>query len=112
MKIFLIHFSFKRFAHKYKDDNTEYRILNKAYGIRIIINVSGTAGKFNIIPLMLTTGAGLGLMSISVIVADCVMLHCTKERKYYQKMKECPANDELDTELPEPEPEPELIARI
>lgn len=74
--------------------------------------MSGTAGKFNIIPLMLTTGAGLGLMSISVIVADCVMLHCTKERKYYQKMKECPANDELDTELPEPEPEPELIARI
>jgi len=25
--------------------------------------VSGTAGKFNIIPLMLTIGAGIGLMS-------------------------------------------------
>ena len=50
--------------------------------------MSGTAGKFNIIPLMLTIGAGLGLMSISVLVADCVMLHCTKDRKFFQKMKE------------------------
>lgn len=60
----------------------------KAFGIRIIINVSGLAGKFNIIPLMMTIGTGFGLMSISVLVADCVMLHCTKERAFFQKMKE------------------------
>ena len=27
-------------------------------------------------------------MSISVIIADCVMLHCTKKKKLYQKIKE------------------------
>ncbi len=69
-------------------NNTDYRVLYKAYGLRFIINVSGTAGKFSLIPLMLTIGAGIGLMSISVLVADCVMLHCTKDRKYFAKMKE------------------------
>jgi hypothetical protein len=43
---------------------------------------------------MLTIGAGFGLMSISVIVADCVMLHCTKEKKLYQKMKELDIKEE------------------
>ena len=43
-------------------------------------------------PLTMTLGGGLGLMSISVIVAELVMLHCTKEKKLYQKMK----TDKLD----------------
>ena len=79
---------FLRFANKYFDKNVEYRILYKAYGIRFIINVSGTAGKFSVVPLMLSIGAGLGLMSLSVIVADCVMLHCTSNKKFYQEIKE------------------------
>lgn len=37
---------------------------------------------------MMTIGTGFGLMSISVIVADCVMLHCTKKKDLYQKIKE------------------------
>lgn len=77
-----------RFANKFNYDGKEQRVLYKAYGIRIIINVSGTAGKFAIIPLMMTIGTGFGLMSISVIVADCVMLHCTKKKSLYQKIKE------------------------
>ncbi len=35
-------------------DGIEYRVLVKAYGLRFIINVSGIAGKFNIIPLLTT----------------------------------------------------------
>lgn len=84
-----------RYANKYLHNGTEYRILYKAYGIRFIINVSGTGGKFNIIPLMLTIGAGFGLMSISVLIADCVMLNCTKDRKFFQKMKELSIRDGL-----------------
>lgn len=37
---------------------------------------------------MLTLGAGIGLMSVSVIITDCIMLNCTKEKKLYQKVKE------------------------
>ena len=90
-----------RFANKFKMNDLEYRVLYKAYGIRFIINVSGIAGKFNIIPLMMTIGAGFGLMSISVIIAELVMLHCTKEKKLYQKMKKDEINDDVrvDTAL-------------
>jgi hypothetical protein len=38
-----------RFAHRFLDDGIEYRVLYKAYGLRFIINVSGQAGKFNIV---------------------------------------------------------------
>ena len=47
------------------------------------------------IPLFLTIGAGIGLMSISVLIADFTLLHCTKKKKFYQKIKEItPAEDE------------------
>ncbi|CAF1057371.1 unnamed protein product [Brachionus calyciflorus] len=81
-----------RFANRFRKSNVEYRELYKAFGLRFIINVSGIGGKFNLVPLMMTIGAGLGLMSISVLIADCVMLHCTKERKYFQKVKELDLN--------------------
>lgn len=34
-----------RFANKYKINQTEYRMLYKAYGLRLIVTVSGLAGK-------------------------------------------------------------------
>jgi hypothetical protein len=43
---------------------------------------------------MLTIGAGFGLMSLSVIIADCVMLHCTKNKSLYQKIKELDVKEE------------------
>ena len=87
-----------RFANKYRMNGKEYRVLYKAFGLRFIINVSGMGGKFNLVPLMMTIGAGLGLMSISVIIADCVMLHCTKNKTLYQIIKEGEVKkDLLDT---------------
>jgi len=41
-----------------------YRELVKAFGIRFIIKVSGTAGRFGIIPLLLNIGSGIGLLAI------------------------------------------------
>lgn len=42
-------------------------------------------------------GAGLGLMSITFVIADCVMLYCpcasSKERKYYRKVKRLNAKE-------------------
>jgi hypothetical protein len=58
---------------------------------------------------MLTIGAGFGLMSLTVIIADCVMLHCTKDKKIFQKMKEL---DLKDTSISSLADEPTNIARI
>ena len=40
-----------RFANKYIINGTEYRTLFKAFGLRIIVTVTGTSGKFSIIPV-------------------------------------------------------------
>jgi len=48
----------------YERDGKMHRDLIKAFGIRFIIKVSGTAGKFNIIPLLLNIGSGIGLLAI------------------------------------------------
>jgi hypothetical protein len=37
-------------------NNAEYRNLYKAFGLRFIISVTGQAGRFSIIPLMITIG--------------------------------------------------------
>ena len=70
-------------------------MLYKAFGLRFIISVNGQAGRFSIIPLMITIGAGLGLMSLSVLVADCVLLNFTNKKKLYQKLKELDAKEHL-----------------
>ncbi len=55
--------------------------------MRFIINANGIGGKFSFMPLTMTLGGGVGLMSLSVIIADVVMLYCTKEKRLYQKIK-------------------------
>lgn len=64
-----------RYAEKYLDTKTgQYnRTLTKAFGLRFIINVVGKAGQFNAIPLLLAIGSGLGLLSLSSLVADCYL---------------------------------------
>jgi len=61
--------------------------------------VTGVAGKFDIIPLMLKIGAGLGLMSVTFVIADVVMLYCpcasSTEKRYYRKIKRLNANKEI-----------------
>ena len=74
----------------------EKRTLFKAYAIKFVINVSGQAGEFNLLPLFLTVGSGIGLMSLSVIFADCVMLHCTKDRKLFKKVKVVRIDEKMD----------------
>jgi hypothetical protein len=38
-------------------------------------------------------GTGFGLMSLSVLIADCVLLHCTKNKNIYQRIKELELNE-------------------
>jgi len=53
-----------RYASTYVQDGKLYRDLVKAFGIRFIIKVTGKAGKFGIIPLLLNIGSGIGLLAI------------------------------------------------
>ena len=50
--------------------------------------VTGKGGKFDFIPLLLTIGAGIGLLAIPTLISDCILLNFTKKRKFYQTLKE------------------------
>lgn len=47
-----------RYADKFEINGSTYRELYKAFGLRFIIQVTGKAGKFDFVPLLLTIGAG------------------------------------------------------
>lgn len=75
----------------------------KAYGLRFIIVVTGQAGKFDIIPLLLTVGSGLGLLSISSLIADFYMSTFAKNRKLFKKATLYEIKDDKDKEEPVPD---------
>lgn len=56
----------------------------QAYGVRIIFTVAGTAGKFSIVPLLITFGSGIGLLSLATLVADLLVTKVLKKRDYYE----------------------------
>ena len=47
--------------------------------------MNGVGGKFDIVCLMLKIGAGIGLMSFSALISDCIVLKFTKKRKFYNR---------------------------
>jgi P2X purinoceptor 4 len=50
--------------------------------------VNGKAGKFDFIPLLITLGAGLGLLSVATLVADFILLYFTSRKDTYRELKQ------------------------
>ena len=65
-----------------------YRELTKAYGLRFLIVVEGKAGRFSFLPLLLTLGSGLGLLSLATIIIDIVLLNVMAKKTFYKEIKE------------------------
>ncbi|XP_071945266.1 P2X purinoceptor 4-like isoform X2 [Antedon mediterranea] len=76
-----------RFGKFYVKNHTEYRTLTKAYGILFEVIVTGTAGKFNFIPLTTNLGAGLALLSIATVMCDIITFYILKKGNYYKSKK-------------------------
>ena len=53
-----------RYANYYYESGVQSRDLIKAYGILFVLKVTGQAGKFSVVPLLLNIGSGLGLLAI------------------------------------------------
>jgi hypothetical protein len=84
-----------RFAH-YFDNNR--RTLFKAYGIRFQIIVNGKGGKFDFITLTIKIGSGLGLLAITGVVCDFVVLYFLDGKQYYKAKKYLYVEDEMEQE--------------
>jgi hypothetical protein len=61
--------------------------LVKAYGILFNVVVSGKAGKFSIVPLLLNIGSGIALLGIATVICDVLVTYVVKRRKYYKQSK-------------------------
>jgi len=67
-----------RYAYYYGDSRTLY----KAIGIRFVLLVNGSAGKFNFVPLAIKVGSGLGLLAIvSLLYFYCLSILLSYEMK-------------------------------
>ncbi|XP_071790376.1 P2X purinoceptor 4-like [Asterias amurensis] len=88
-----------RYSHYYQDTRgADSRTLYKAYGILFKIIVTGTARKFDFVPLMLNIGSGLALLTMSTIACDIIVCYILKGRDYYKKKKYMNVNPDDDAD--------------
>uniref|UniRef100_A0A672SZJ4 P2X purinoceptor n=1 Tax=Sinocyclocheilus grahami TaxID=75366 RepID=A0A672SZJ4_SINGR len=77
-----------RFARYYNDAAGQtYRNLFKVYGIHFDILVNGKAGRFSIIPTVISIGSGLALMGAGVFVCDMILLYMMSKSSFYRETK-------------------------
>ena len=80
---FSVGFNF-RFASHWKLDDVYSRALKKAFGLRLIISVSGRAGKFDFITLTLNTGSLVGIFGLATFLCDIILLNLSKKAPLYR----------------------------
>uniref|UniRef100_A0A7M5WXX6 Purinergic receptor n=1 Tax=Clytia hemisphaerica TaxID=252671 RepID=A0A7M5WXX6_9CNID len=74
-----------RYVNYFVENGTRYRTLTKAYGIKFELVVFGKAGKFDIIPLLMNLGAGIGLLGIATIWCDFIVLNLVEKKEVYRE---------------------------
>eukprot|EP00466_Bigelowiella_natans_P006511 jgi/Bigna1/135214/aug1.28_g9922 len=79
------------------------RNLKKRYGLRFIFGFSGQAGKFDPVALLVTLGAGAGLLGVATLVCDMVINYFldperTKayKKQIFEEVKYAGDDDEKD----------------
>ncbi|CAF1367905.1 unnamed protein product, partial [Didymodactylos carnosus] len=75
-----------RFVNNWKADNRSYRILKKAFGLRIIISVSGEGRKFDLITLTLNIGSIMGIFGVASMICEIFMLHLSSHSEFYKNL--------------------------
>ena len=80
----------------YHEENR--RTLLKSYGLKFLLNVTGNAGKFDITKTVIILVTGLGLMGLSNLFCDFLLINCSsKVRKQVLDKK----YEEIETKLNE-----------
>ncbi|CAF0789924.1 unnamed protein product [Rotaria sordida] len=80
---FSIGFNF-RYATYWKQNQKDFRTLTKAFGLRLIITISGKAGKFDFITLTLNIGSLVGIFGLATFLCDIALLHLSKKASIYR----------------------------
>ncbi|CAF0789982.1 unnamed protein product [Rotaria sordida] len=73
-----------RFSNFWKYNQTDFRVLTKAFGLRFIVSISGKAGKFDFITFTLNIGSLVGIFGLATFICDIVILHLSKKANAYR----------------------------
>ena len=69
------------------DYNDTIKLYRERYGISINFIQTGTIGKFNFQASLVTCVSSIGLLSLTTLFVDCLMLFVCKSKKYYKNDK-------------------------
>lgn len=73
-----------RSVREYVDGTgTLRRDVTKRFGLLLDVELYGRAGKFSVVPLLITIGAGLALTSIATITCDLIMQYFLPQKDHY-----------------------------
>lgn len=79
------------FNYRYADVTTvsgvETRDLTKIYGVNIVVALYGKAGRFSVVALSVTLGAGLAFLSIATLICDTIMEYLLPHKDKYTDAK-------------------------
>jgi hypothetical protein len=74
-----------RYAWYSVRNKRQFRTLTKAFGLRLIIVVSGKGRKFDIITLTLNIGSLVGIFGLATFFCNIVLLNISKRSSIYRK---------------------------
>lgn len=74
-------FNFRTVQYNSTDD--DFRLMKKLYGVRVVVSISGTAGRFDVVILLVALGAGLGLLGIASLVTDFLLQNFWPDREKF-----------------------------
>ncbi|NWZ24812.1 P2RX2 protein, partial [Asarcornis scutulata] len=80
-------YNYSRFAKYYSWNGTRSRVLIKAYGIRVDVIVHGQAGKFSLIPTIITLATALTSVGLGSFICDWILLCCMDKEQRYSSRK-------------------------
>jgi len=78
-----------RYSTMFRDPASQlsYRDLWKVYGVSIVYQVYGKAGRFNFVNLTVTLGAGLALVGMATVICDLIMQYLLPNKDDYVNEK-------------------------
>ncbi|KAM7050876.1 P2X purinoceptor 6 [Molossus nigricans] len=80
-------YNFRTATYWWEASGVEARSLLKLYGIRFDILVTGQAGKFGLIPTIITLGTGAAWLGMITLFCDLLLLYVDGEAHFYWTTK-------------------------
>ncbi|XP_040107166.1 P2X purinoceptor 6 isoform X2 [Oryx dammah] len=80
-------YNFRTATHWWESSGVEARSLLKLYGIRFDILVTGRAGKFGLIPTLISLGTGAAWLGVITFLCDLLLLYVDGDAHFYWRTK-------------------------